>query len=302
MMRFRCPHCQQVLEVVTPTEMFLCPACELWCRIPLPQEFKPSKEETRPSAEPSFGLAEEPRLAPSNPEPIPSVRSHAITSRRPEAELPLRFRDEPNEVDSVTFEIIEEGGERRRKRRRRRRRSRFTFNLDYWISPSLILLILLVPAGIFLTVISFLYHPGAGFGALLMVGGSIWLAFIAAEDGLATALMVLFVPFYPWYFAFTNFERVAVPFVLRCLGAIIFVVTLVSLHLHVIERSSALPPSLGEPTRSIRPITFCRVPRAAAAVFRPQALCQSLCLEAPEVVRVEELLASLPPTPMATDR
>lgn len=299
MMRFRCPHCQQVLEVVTPTEMFLCPACELWCRIPLPHEFKPSKEETRPSVEPSSGLEEEPRLAHSNPEPIPYERSHAITTRRPEEESPLRFRDEPNDVESVTFEIIEEGGEKRRKRRRRRRRrSRVSLNLHYWISPSLILLILLVPAGIFLIVVSFLLHPGAGFGAFLMVGGSIWFAFIAAEDGLSTALMVLFVPFYPWYFAFTNFERVAVPFALRCLGAIIFTVSLVSVHLHDTDRWSALPPRLGETTRTIRRITFCRVPRAAAAAFRAPAL----SLGATAAVRAEELLASLAPTPTATDR
>ncbi len=242
MMRFCCPHCQQVLEVAAPTEMLLCPACELWCRLPVAEEYKPSQEQG------STGLGDEPRLAPTPPESISNVRSRPITT--------FRLRDEPDE-EEVKLEIIEGGDERRRKRRRRRRRRfRIGFDLDYWVSPSLILLVLLVPAGIFFVVFSFLLHPGAGFGAFLMVGGGIWFAFIAAEDGLVTALMVLFVPFYSLYYLFTNFERVVVPFGIQCLGTIIFVVTLVSTSLRDNDHWSALPPHVGEAIPRTQELTF----------------------------------------------
>jgi hypothetical protein len=272
MMRFRCPHCQQILEVAAPTELFLCPACELWCRLPVAQEMKPNREESRPITEPTSGGLDEPRLAPSNPETIPFGPSNAISTRRPGNDVPLRFLDEAEDFGDVKFDIIEDGEERRRKRRRRRRRrSAIGFDLDYWISPSLILLILLVPSGIFFIMISFLLHPGAGFGAFIMVGGSIWFAFIAVEDSLATALMVLFVPFYSWYYAFSNFERVAVPFALRGLGAIIFVVSLVASALHANDNWSALPPNVGSPTSTALQITFCPAPRAAPVIFRVPA-------------------------------
>jgi hypothetical protein len=286
MMRFHCPHCQQVLEVVTPTEMFLCPACELWCRIPIP--------------EPPTEFSDGPRLAPSNPEPIPSRRSKPITT--------LRFRDESDEAEDVKFEIIEEGVEprRKRRRRRRRRRARIGFDLDYWISPSLILLLLLIPAGIYLVVLSFMLHPGAGIGAFLWVGGSIWFAFIAAEDGLAPALMVLFVPFYSLYYLFIHFERVIVPFALQCLGAIIFVVSLVSSHLHDADRIFACQPAA--PARVALAgaagwqgidgrFTFCPVPRAAPAVFRELVPSLGSSPAAP----AEELLAAFGPATTSTD-
>jgi len=224
MMRFHCPHCQQVLEVVEPTETFLCPACELWCRIPIPDEFELNREDVREIAPPRGERPYEPTLKPS--EPSPHVRPETISERRSE-ELPLRLRDETDPIEKVVFDVVEDDAERRpKRRRRRRRRSGQGFDLDYWISPALILLFLLVPAGLFVVVLSFFLHPGAGFGAIFMVGGGIWFTFIAAEDGMVTALLVLFVPFYAWYFAFVNFERVALPFVLHCVGAIVFTVSL----------------------------------------------------------------------------
>jgi hypothetical protein len=145
----------------------------------------------------------------------------------------------------VQLEVVEDGGERRRKRRRkRRRRSGAGFDLDYWLSPALILLFLLVPSGIFVVVLAFVLHPGAGIGALLWVAGSIWFTFIAAEDGMLTALLVMFLPFYAWYFAFSNFERVAIPFVIQNLGAIIFTVSLVVAGIHASEESALpVPPA-----------------------------------------------------------
>lgn len=270
MMRFRCPHCQQVLEVETPTEMMLCPACEMWCRLPIAQAYKPNQEATIPF--------DEPRLAPSNPEPFPGVSSNGFTSRRTE-EVPLRFLDEREDVQ---FEIIQEGEPRRHKRRRRRRRSRFGFDLDYWVSPSLILFILIVPCGIFIVMISFLIHPGAGIGAFLFVGASIWLAFLAVEDGLATALMVVFVPFYTWYYAVSNFERIAVPFALRCLGGIVFIVCLVTSSLQAADRRSGIPPRLDGTTLIAGRITFSPFPRSAAAAVREPSSCPASPAATPE--------------------
>ncbi len=55
-----------------------------------------------------------------------------------------------------------------------------------------------------------------------MMGGGIWFTAIALEDGLVTGLLVMFVPFYAWYYAFINFERVALPFIIQIVGTFIF--------------------------------------------------------------------------------
>lgn len=260
MMRFHCPHCQQVLEVDQPAETFLCPACELWCRVSDSEEFEPKREEIFEIAPPPEQRPYEPNLAPA--EPISPVRSDAI-SQRPSEESTFRLRDESDEVEDVEFEILEDGTERQPKRRRpRRQRCQGGFNLDYWISPALILLFLLVPPGLFLIVLAFFLKPGAGFGALFMVGGGIWLSFIAAEDSLHTALLVAFVPFYSWHFAFANFDRVVVPFVVHVLGAIIFAISLTVMALPSGDDSSALPTTGNR-------VIFCPAPRVAEAIFRP---------------------------------
>jgi hypothetical protein len=229
MMRFRCPHCQQILEVAEVTDILLCPACERWCRIPISEEFELSGER-RFEIPPRVPYEDsEPRLAPSNSPIIPP--SEAITPQRND-DLPFRLRED--EVEDVQLEIVSEGEEPRRRKRRRRARHG-GFNVDYWIGPTLILMIFLVPGSLFLIVLSFFLHPGAGFGAIFMVVGGVWLILIAAEDSLGTALMVLFVPFYYWYFAFTNFERVALPFLMNFVGTIVFTVSLAVEGIHAAE-------------------------------------------------------------------
>jgi hypothetical protein len=295
MMRFRCPHCQQILELVTPTEMLLCPACELWCRIPLPastprcsepkrsetpapqrpkneglpasarwsQGWEPREDElqlriepTQPTLEPRIELPQEPSLTPVPPEPAPPLPQsipvtpvepppHAVTNDLPH-DLPLAVRAETSEtepIEAVELQVVERGGKRRRKRRRsvwRRYRGEF----DYWISPQLILLLLFAPGSLLLVVIAFLFHPGAGIGSLFLVVGGLWLMLIAAEDGLMTAILVMFVPFYVFYYVFLNFERTAIPFLLQCIGIVIFAVGLAMAAMRAVERQVSLPPAI----------------------------------------------------------
>lgn len=257
MMRFPCPHCQHVLEVDQPAETVLCPACELWCRIPISDEFEPKHDDIAEIPLPPEARPYEPTLAPSEPSPL-------VPSDANSEELTFRLRDEPDEAEDVEFEIVEEGGARRPKRRRPRQRrpSESGFDLNYWLSPTLILLFLLVPLGIVLVVVSFFLEPGVGVGTFFMVGGGIWLAFLAAEDSLLTALLVAFVPFYSWHFAFDNFDRVALPFLVHCIGAIILAISLGMAALPSAEDSSALPTLDNS-------VTFCPAHRAAQAVFRP---------------------------------
>ena len=205
MMRFHCPHCRHILEVAPFTEAFLCPACEQWCRIPAPDEFELEKDEAHEVVEAPPVIAVPPRPLPAPrlalvdqeeeildvvavPQGMPPMRRDAITERRP-GEPPLRFQDE--EVEDVQLEIVEDGETRRRRRRRRRRRSGGSINIDYWISPSLILILIGAPGALIFTLLSFLIHPGAGFGCLLMMGGGIWFTAIALEDSLVTALLVV---------------------------------------------------------------------------------------------------------------
>jgi hypothetical protein len=233
MMRFRCPYCQHILEVAKPTHALLCPACEQWCRIPLPEEFTLEREEVR-------DVVEVVRDTTTSSCP----RREAITDRSPE-ERPQPLRDEAD-VEDVQFEVIEDGEERRRRRKRRRRSRRrrssgIGFDLDY-ISLPLILLIVMAPGGLILSILSFFIHPMAGMGCLLMMGGGIWFMLIAAEDGLVQALLVLFVPFYAWYYAFMNWERVAIPFLLQCVGGLVFSISLGAAGMRAVEdRSSSLP-------------------------------------------------------------
>jgi hypothetical protein len=201
--------------VAKPTHALLCPACEQWCRIPVPDEFTLEREEIRDVVE-----ARQDHASPSRP------RRDAVTDRPPE-EQPYRVRDEAG-VEDVQFEVVEHGDERRprpRRRRRRRRRSPGVgFDVEY-VSLPLVLLIILAPGGLILGILAFFIHPMAGFGCLMMMGGGIWFTLIAAEDGLVQALLVMFVPFYSWYYAFVNWDRVAVPFLLQCVGGLIFAIS-----------------------------------------------------------------------------
>lgn len=86
MMRFRCPTCQQVLELDQPTQAVLCPACQQWCRIPAPHEF------------------------------TPSIPAESVVDPPPS---PAFFPASENDVEDVEFEIIEDGTKRRRSPSRR---------------------------------------------------------------------------------------------------------------------------------------------------------------------------------------
>src|SRR5690348_3026575 len=101
MMRFRCPHCMQILEVDQPTDAILCPACEGWCRIPSqPQAVRESVSSQIP--------ARKNEEAPQLPRP----NRDAVTDRPPGG-LAFSPRDE-EEIEPVEFEIIEDGDKRRR--------------------------------------------------------------------------------------------------------------------------------------------------------------------------------------------
>jgi hypothetical protein len=215
--------------------------------------------------EPRLELPQEPTLAPlplelPPPEvPIPAIPvdlpPDAVTNHLPEP-APLDVHAEAKEgepIEDVKLEVVESGFKRRRKRRRRPSWGRLRSEMDYWISPTLILLLLFAPGGLLLVGIAFVIHPGAGIGSLFMVGGGLWLMLVAAEDGLITALLVMFVPFYVLYYVFLNFERTAIPFLLQCVGVIIFVVSLVMAGMRAVEQQVSLPPQL--------------VPRTGSATF-----------------------------------
>jgi hypothetical protein len=257
MMRFRCPHCQHILELVTPTETLQCPACEMWCRIPLPAEFELRKANARRTREPRSETPAPPPPPPSMPlysdpplafPPADSGIPYDASRDRPPPEPPLDNSEAavPGEgVEDVELEVVQSGRQRRRQRRRRRAWKRLFSQMDYFVGPTLILLLIFGPSGLFLAILAFRLHPGAGIGAMLMVGGGLWLMLIAAEDGLWTALFVVIVPFYVLYYVFMNFERAAIPFVIQCLGVIIFVVSLLIAGMHAIEeRISLVPPPL----------------------------------------------------------
>jgi hypothetical protein len=218
MMRFRCPHCQQTLEVDQPTDAFLCPACEGWCRIPVhPQAAQLSHAPGR----------EAPRSGPLRTSPGQAGASPATQTSftdQPPPELPPHYRND-QDIEPVEFEIIEDGTQRRRRRKRRRRRQRNPGRAGLEFTSAnlpLVLLVLLAPGGLIFVILAFLVHPMAGMSSLFLVGGGIWLTLIAAEDGLGTALCVLFVPFYAWYFAITNWDRVVIPFLVHLLGIVMY--------------------------------------------------------------------------------
>ena len=242
MMRFRCPTCQHILELTQATQAALCPACQQWCRIPLPDEFELSREPIREPVE-----VREPAEEILEVVAVPESASHpprdAVTDHRPD-ELP-RSIPEDDAVEDVEFEIVEHGDERprktRRPRRRRRRSSGSSFNIDYWTSPSLILLLVTAPPALIVSGIFFIVHPAMGFGCLLMMGGGIWFTIIAAEDGWVTALFVMFVPFYALYYTLNNWERVAIPFLIQLVGTFIFFLSMGMMKSRMDERWSAAP-------------------------------------------------------------
>jgi hypothetical protein len=91
----------------------------------------------------------------------------------------------------------------------------------------------------------FWLHPMAGVGALMMIGSSLWLMLLAAEDGFLQAMLVLFVPFYVLYFVFTNYERAVIPFIIHCIGGIILMVSLLLSGMRAVEKQISMRADQG---------------------------------------------------------
>lgn len=204
-MKFRCPHCQKLLET-DEVGKFLCPICKKWSRVPVPKKTVAAEEEEILDV---LAVPQESR----------GSRREAITDREPDRRP--RRRDE-EEVEDVDLEVVDEGDEgrpRRRKRPRRRRRSSGGDSILDSINLTLVLLVLLAPMGLGMVALLFFFvNPLVGLAGLLMVGGWIWFILIASEDGLLTVVLVMFVPFYSLYYASQNWDRVAIPFLMMVVG------------------------------------------------------------------------------------
>ena len=103
-MKFRCPHCQTLLET-DEVGKFLCPICKKWSRVPAPK---------KPAA-----VAEEEEILDviAVPQETRGSRREAITDRAPDERRPRR-RDEEEEADEL--EVV--GGDDDDRPRRRKRR------------------------------------------------------------------------------------------------------------------------------------------------------------------------------------
>jgi hypothetical protein len=185
---------------------FLCPICKKWSRVPAPK---------KPAA-----VAEEEDILDviAVPQETRGSRREAITDRAPDERRPRR-RDEEEEADELEVVGGDDDRPRRRKRRRRRRSSSGASFLDS-INLPLILLIILTPLGLLVVVGSFFTNPIAGLASILAMGGWIWLLIIAAEDGLGTVALVMFVPCYVFFYASQNWDRVGIPCLLLVIGNI----------------------------------------------------------------------------------
>jgi hypothetical protein len=219
MIRVRCPHCRELLELDRPAPVFLCPACNNTCRLPASVAVPARQEE------------EILDVVAADEEPRRPRRGEAITAEAPdERRRPRGRRDEEDEGEDVDLEVVEDGDDRRRRKRRKRRRRRSGgggggIDLD-WVSFPLILMIVLGFPALIFSVLIFLVNPLAALASLFMFGGGIWFMVIVAEDGFVTLLLCMFVPFYSLYYTFTNFERVAIPFLLQTIGSIGFMVAM----------------------------------------------------------------------------
>jgi hypothetical protein len=203
-MRFRCPHCQKLLET-DEVGKFLCPICKQWSRVPAPKKKVEAEEEEILDV---IAAPNEPR----------NSRREAITDRGPAERRPRRRDEEDEDSDlEVVGKDEEDDRPRRRKRRRRRRSSGGGSFLDS-INLPLILLIILTPLGLLVILGGFLTHPIVGFASILTMAGWIWLLVIVAEDGLGTVALVMFVPCYVLIYASQNWDRVAIPFLMMVIG------------------------------------------------------------------------------------
>jgi uncharacterized Zn finger protein (UPF0148 family) len=203
MMKFRCPHCRKLLETDEAAGKFLCPLCKKWSRLPPPKTIEAEEEILEVIAVP-----QEPRRE----------RREAITDRDPNERRPRRRQDD--EEEAVELDVVEEGDERPRRRKRRSRPRRRSSGAFDSLNLPLILLIVLAPMGLGIVALMFFASPLSGIASIFMVSGWIWFTLIAAEDGLGTALCVIFVPFYALYYATQNWDRVGLPAILYIIGYI----------------------------------------------------------------------------------
>lgn len=253
MLRFRCPHCMELLETDKPSQIVRCPSCAKRCRSPAAKKPVEEAEELQEVVEEEEEILDVIAV----PEEEPSYsRREAVTDRKPDKVRSRRRQDE-DEDEAVDLEVIEEDEEdepapKRRKRRPRRRR-RSSSGSDLGVNLPLILtLVLLGVPGFGLIVLSFVaLNPVAGIACLFMVVGWIWFTIIASEDGLVTVLACMFVPFYGLIYTFNNFDRVGIPFIIQFIGSIGFMVSTAK-----VDRPAAPPSGFRRVQSSPAPIRW----------------------------------------------
>jgi hypothetical protein len=228
MLRFRCPHCLEVLETEKPSQVVRCPSCAKRCRSPGPKKPTSQVEELQEVVEEEEEEILDVIAVPDD-EPFHS-RREAVTNRKPD-KVRSRRRDEEDEEAVMDLEVVEDDEEdepapkRKRRPRRPRRRHRSSSGINVNLALILPLVLFGVP-GLGLVVLSFVvFNPVAGIACLLMVVGWIWFTILASEDGLGTVLACMFVPFYALIYTFNNFERVGIPFIIQFIGSIGYMVS-----------------------------------------------------------------------------
>lgn len=208
MIRFACVNCSAVLRVGDEKagKIAVCPKCKSKMQIP------DAVDEPTPHED----ATDDPRIQATAPTPS----SHR--PRRPEAEEV--GADSGTDDDARSDETDDDDRPRRRRRRRRRKSGRSSSTtFESVLNPFTIGLVVGVGLWGLMLVLHLVGVPLVGIAAIgigvIVAGiGRIWFLSIAFSDDSTVGYMVMWVPFYEFYYLISNFAETWKPYLLNMIG------------------------------------------------------------------------------------
>jgi hypothetical protein len=141
-------------------------------------------------------------------------------------------------IDDFFDKVLEEngygptGGQRRKKKKRKRQANTMSLEMSNMIISACVMSVLLL-----ITVVILIFKPYS-WPIIMAVGGAIfavgqsWYVRSVMEDGIETALMVMFVPLYPLIYFIGNMERLGKQFAIRVAGMMILLAAFIAWQTH----------------------------------------------------------------------
>jgi hypothetical protein len=137
-------------------------------------------------------------------------------------------------VDDFFDKLLEDngygpaGGKRRKRKKRKRQGSTMSLEMSNLIISACVMSVFCIVMILILVIKPYSYPIIMAIGGAIFAVGQSWYVRSVMEDGIETALMVMFVPLYPLIYFIGNMERLGKPFAIRMTGLLIVIAAFIT--------------------------------------------------------------------------